>query len=100
MQYSKERIFQSCNLHRHCLAAHLKNAVKIDNQYVDIVYILELCVSEEEFKILLHNISNSLNTNHGNITFKGFIDKGNPISPILITLPLENIYEIESIESR
>ena len=98
--YSKERIYQSCNLHHHCLAAHLSSPIKIEDKLVDTIYILSVVISDDEKIHLCHNIANNVNTNDGMISIKCFIDKGNPFEPIEISVPLESIYEIESVESK
>lgn len=100
MQYSKERLFQSCNLYNHCLLAYLKNPIKVKEQEIDEIYIINLLVSDKEFEILQTNIINSINTQSGNIKIKGFIDGGNPLEPMFFNIPLEDIYKIESTELR
>lgn len=98
MHYSKERLFKSCNQCGHCLATHITPPINIGGQLVDVVYILNLVISELEYKRLLFNIENSINTINGNITVLCFLEKGNPYDPLKLTIPLNHISEIESIE--
>lgn len=100
MPYSKERIFESCNLHNHCVAAHLRSAISIENRPVDIIYILKLVVGKMECQQLLYNIQHGINTNVGTISAECFIDGSSPSDPIIINIPLVDIIEIESIELR
>lgn len=100
MRYSKERIYLSCNVLGHCLAAHLSVPVSIDGTLVDALYLLDLTLSDAESKELQLNIQNSINTFNGTIKALCFIDQGNPLEPLSIEIPLENIYELESCESK
>jgi hypothetical protein len=96
MQYSKEKIFQMCNLHKHCIAAYLKKPINVNGHIIDVVNILSLVVNDTESEMLLNNIANSINTNNGSITVQGFTNQGNPRNPHEFTIPLDYICEIES----
>jgi len=72
----------------------------IEEQAVDVIYLQNLMVSDAEKRVLCYNIEHGINTTDGLISVKCFIDNGNPLEPIEISLPLKNIYEIESIELR
>lgn len=100
MRYSKERIFQSCNLNKHCLAAHLLSPILIEGECVDVIYILSLHVSDIEIKKLTYNIANSISTYNGDISVKCFFNHGNPLESIIVQLPLNSINEIESMEDK
>ena len=88
----------SCNICKHCLAAHLTTPLNINGEPVHIVYILSVVISDSEFEILRSNIENSINTTSGIIKVLCFIEGGNPYEPLKVNISLEDIYEIESIE--
>lgn len=98
MRYSKERLFSSCNVKGHCVAAHLLTPIFVNEVPVDTVYILKLELSDSEIMAMRNNIANSINTMDGTIKVIGFIDGGNPCEPIRLTFTLEDVFEIESIE--
>lgn len=100
MKYSKERIFQSCNLHNHCLGTYLNHPILYNKELVDRIFILKILVTEREERNILQNIAHSVNTFDGEITAKIFFDKESPFDYKIIKLPLDNIYKIDSVELR
>ena len=98
MRYSKERLFKSCNIGKHCIATHLTHPIIIDRQTIYTIYIKSLVLSDSERLTLYSNIANGINTIEGEIVVSCFIDGGNPVEPIQLSISLDNINEIESIE--
>lgn len=93
-KFSKEYLFMEGVLHRHCILLRLHKAIPWDNDFVDEIYMVDVCLSENEKEGLLLNISNAINTD-GMMKIKAFARQESPYDAREITIFTENILEIE-----
>ena len=95
-KFSKEFLFRECVLHRHCILLHLCKPIQWDNDVVDEIFMVDMCLEDKEKEQLLLNIANTIN-NYGMIKIKAFVGQENPYNARYFTISTNDIVEIESL---
>ena len=91
--FSKEWLFQECNLHNKCVCLHFKIPISIGHTSYSTLLVLSVLVSsDEEVKALLDNWANGINS-YGKIAVRCFCDA--PFDYKDVTIDLNNIEEAE-----
>lgn len=93
-KFSKEYLFRECVLHRHCILLRLSKAIKWDNDVFDEIFMVDMCLEDEEKKRLLLNMANTIN-NYGMIRIKAFVGQDNPQNARITNISTDDIIEIE-----
>ena len=93
-KFSKEYLFRECVLHRHCILLRLKKAIKWDNDVVDEIYMVNLCLKEKEKEQMLLNIANTIDT-YGMIEIKAFAGYESKFDERTTSISTNDINEIE-----
>ena len=94
-KFSRELIFQQCNINRHCLCLHLNKVLFINSQSVSVLFVLRICDEEEYF----HNYMCKKDT-YGDIELMVFLSNTNPLlDSFSITINTSWIEEIEQINN-
>lgn len=93
-KFSKEYLFRECVLHHHCILLRLSKAIKWDNDEVDVIYMVDMCMTDEKKKQMLVNIAKGLNT-FGKIELKAFTDNESPYNAKKVFVLTDDILEIE-----
>lgn len=92
--FSKEYLFRECVLHRHCIMLRLNKSIQWDNHFVNEIYMVDLCLTEEEKELLLRNFANSIDT-YGSINIKAFVAQEEPHNARIINISTSNIIGIQ-----
>lgn len=93
---SKEYLFREGVLHHHCILLRLYEAIPWDNDFVDEIYMTDICLSEKEKEELLQNIASIINT-YGMMKIKAFARQESPYDAREVIISTDNILEIELI---
>ena len=93
-KFSKEFLFRECVLHRHCILLRLSEPIQWDDNAVDEIFMVDMCLREKEKEHLLLNMANTIN-NYGMIKIKAFAIQEEPQNARVFTLSTSDIVEIE-----
>lgn len=94
-KFSREYLFQHCNINRHCLCLHLNRSLFINSQNVSDLFALKVCDDEQ----CIQNCSNKKDT-YGDVEMIVFLSKTNPVSESFpITINTSWIEEVELINN-
>lgn len=93
-KFSKEFLFRECVLHRHCILLRLCEPIQWDNDAVDEIFMVDMCLEEKEKEQLLLNIANTIN-NYGMIKIKAFAGLESPFDARAIVISTSDIIETE-----
>ena len=93
---SKEYLYRECVKHRHCILLRLKRAMKWDDVFVDEIYMMDMCLTNEDRDQIITNILCQVDS-YGCIDVKAFADNDKPTDIRPIRLSTDDIYEIEMI---
>ncbi len=94
--FSKEYLFKKCVIERHCLLLRLYNDIVWDNKTVDEIFMLGMCLKEDDVKQVLLNITFTVNT-FGKIEIIAFAGNDKPYDARVVTISTDDINEIELI---
>ena len=97
-KFSKEYLFRECVLHRHCILLRLKKAIKWDNDVIDEIFMVDMCLKENCKEQMLINIANVINS-YGMIEIKAFAGKNSPNEPKTVKISTDDIIEVEMIKN-
>lgn len=98
-KFSKEYLFIDSVLHHHCILLRLHKAISWDNDIVDEIYMVAMCLSEKEKEELFQNTTNLIDT-YGVIKIKAFAKQESPYDAREIIISTDNILEIELISNK
>lgn len=97
-KFSKEFLFRECVLHRHCILLRLCEPIRWDNDAVDEIFMVDMCLDNVEKEQMILNIANTIDS-YGTIRIKAFAGNENPHDAKNITIYTANIIEIELIKN-
>lgn len=96
-KFSLEYIFLECNVHGHCLGAELKLPIIRNGIQYDELFIRNVILSEEEEKLLIKNVTRTINTNSIKIKVLAFVNGQNPFEANEYAIETDNIKAINRI---
>lgn len=93
-KFSIEYLFRECVMKHHCILLRLYEAIQWNESLVDEIYLVDICVEEDVKKLLIQNITNTVNT-YGEIRIKAFALFEGPYEAKVLTICTNQILEIE-----
>ena len=96
-KFSKEYLFRECVLHRHCILLRLKKTIKLGNDVVDEIFMVDMSMDEDNKKLILINIANVIDT-YGIIEIKAFASQDSPYEAETVLISTDDVLEIEMIK--
>lgn len=97
-KFSREYLFKECILSCHCILLRLHKAIPWNNNVIDEIFMVDMCLSEKEKEELFLNITNAINT-YGVIKTKAFAEQESPYDAREVFISTNNIREIEKINN-
>lgn len=97
-RFSREYLFRECALHRHCILLHLNKAIKWDSDVVNEIFMVDMCLDEDQKKQTHMNIANTIDS-YGMIEIKAFVGKDSSYESKKVLISTDDIMEIEMVNA-